>query len=156
MPFGLGKTEKRVEEEEKPQETPEDAGDETPEQGGNGAHGAPSSAEAVKPAASEEGEESGAYRPPSFRPSFPDEAEPKAAKAPAVPPPDGDTFFITVTKDGTTEIHSFTTPAEAQAFVEEILGEGVQEDAVAAFTGRKLDLKVSHRPVVKLFSDSSD
>src|SRR3972149_5888097 len=79
------------------------------------------------------------YRRMSFRPDFLDDAAPSegAITPPAVrPPPQGDAFFVSVTRDGATELHRFDRAAEAQAFVEEQLGGGVPQEDVTAFTGR--------------------
>ena len=99
--------------------------------------------------------EGGPYQRMSFRPDFLDDASPSegATTATAVRPlPQGDAFFVSVTRDGASEIHRFDSAAEAQAFVEELLGDGVQQEDVTAFSGRRLAFNVSHRPVVKLFT----
>ena len=95
------------------------------------------------------------YKRMSFRPDFLDDAAPSegATTATAVRPlPQGDAFFVSVTRDGASEIHRFDSAAEAQAFVEELLGDGVPQEDVTAFSGRRLAFNVSHRPIVKLFT----
>jgi hypothetical protein len=49
-------------------------------------------------------------------------------------------------------LHRFDSATEAQAFVEEQLGDGVQQEDVAAFSGHRLGFNVSHRPIVKLLT----
>jgi len=95
------------------------------------------------------------YKRMSFRPDFLDDAAPSggATTATAVRPlPQGDAFFVSVTRDGATELQRFESALEAQAFVEEQLGDGVQQEDVTAFSGRRLAFNVSHRPIVKLFT----
>jgi len=97
------------------------------------------------------------YKRMSFRPDYlddtaPYEGAPATAVADVRPLPQGDTFFVSVTRDGASEIHRFDSAAEAQAFVEEQLGDGVQQDDVTAFSGRRLAFNVSHRPIVKLLT----
>ena len=97
------------------------------------------------------------YRRMSFRPDYlddtaPREGAPATAVADVRPLPQGDAFFVAVTRDGASEIHRFDGAAEAQAFVEEQLGEGVQQEDVTAFSGRRLAFNVSHRPIVKLLT----
>ena len=97
------------------------------------------------------------YKRMSFRPDYlddtaPYEGAPATAVADVRPLPQGDAFFVSVTRDGASEIHRFDSAAEAQAFVEEQLGDGVQQDDVTAFSGRRLAFNVSHRPIVKLLT----
>jgi hypothetical protein len=95
------------------------------------------------------------YKRMSFRPDFLDDAAPSegATTATAVRPlPQGDVFFVSVTRDGAAEIQRFESALEAQAFVEEQLGAGVQQEDVTAFSGHRLAFNVSHRPIVKLFT----
>jgi hypothetical protein len=103
-------------------------------------------------AADEVGEDEGAPGDDrmKFRPSFLDENESRQATAANAPAPGGDTFFVTVERDGAGEVHRFSDPAEAQRFVESLLEDGVPEDGVAAFAGHRLTVQVRHRPVVKL------
>ena len=97
------------------------------------------------------------YKRMSFRPDYlddtaPYEGAPATAVADVRPLPQGDAFFVSVTRDGASEIHRFDSATEAQAFVEEQLGDGVQQDDVTAFSGRRLAFNVSHRPIVKLLT----
>ncbi len=97
--------------------------------------------------------------PITFRPAFLDEdqqGEGVSARAPAAKPPAGDAFFVSVTQDGNSEVHRFDDPSTVQAFVEELLEKGTPEELVTAFSGRKLALRVSRRPVVKLVSSQKD
>ncbi len=99
------------------------------------------------------------YRAPVFRPDYLDEDTPRketAATTPARKPPGGDTFFVSVTKQDGSETHRFEDPTEAQTFVEQLLEDGVPQEEVTAFSGRKLALAVSHRPIVKLLSSQED
>ena len=104
------------------------------------------------------GETEGApYKRMSFRPDYlddtaPHEGAPATAVAEIRPLPQGDAFFVSVTRDGASEIHRFDSAVEAQAFVEEQLGGGVQQEDVTAFSGRRLAFNVSHRPIVKLLT----
>ena len=93
----------------------------------------------------------------SFRPDYLDDTAPhEGATATAVaevrPLPQGDAFFVSVTRDGVPDLHRFDSAAEAQAFIEEQLGEGVQQEDVSAFSGHRLAFNVSHRPIVKLLT----
>ena len=94
------------------------------------------------------------YKRMSFRPDFLDDASPsEEPTATAVRPlPQGDVFFVSVTRDGASELHSFDSALEAQTFLEERLAEGVQQEDVTAFSGRRLSFNVSHRPIVKLLT----
>ena len=99
----------------------------------------------------------GAYRRMSFRPDYlddtaPVEQAPATAVAEAKPLPHGDAFFVSVTRDGAAEIHRFDSAIEAQDFVEQQLEDGVGQDDVTAFSGRRLAFNVSHRPIVKLLT----
>ena len=101
--------------------------------------------------------EGGAYRRMSFRPDYlddtaPREGAPATAVAEVRPLPQGDAFFVSVTRDGVPDLHRFDSAIDAQAFVEEQLGDGVQQDDVIAFSGRRLAFNVSHRPIVKLLT----
>src|SRR4030042_105680 len=69
--------------------------------------------------------------------------------APEAQPPKGDAFFVSVTKDGGTETHRFDGPSQAQTFVEQLLEEGVPQEEVTAFSGRRMAVRGSHRPIVK-------
>src|SRR3989304_7127261 len=69
------------------------------------------------------------YKRMSFRPDYlddtaPHEGAPATAVADVRPLPQGDAFFVSVTRDGTSEVHRFDSAAEAQAFVEEQLRHG--------------------------------
>ena len=154
MPFGSSKSARPEDEDAVQQDTPdgnagesanadEDAGDgdaqETSAPAGNGQT------------------EAEPYKRMSFRPDYLDDTAPQeGATATAVaevrPLPQGDAFFVSVTRDGVSDLHRFDSATEAQAFVEEQLGDGVQQDDVTAFSGRRLAFNVSHRPIVKLLT----
>jgi len=91
----------------------------------------------------------------AFRPTFLDSDAP-SERAPGAQPPKGDAFFVSVTKDGGTEIHRFDGPAQAQTFVEQLLEEGMPQEEVTAFSGRRVALRVTHRPIVKLVTSQDD
>ena len=91
----------------------------------------------------------------AFRPAFLDSDTP-SERAPTAQPPTDDIFFVSVTKDGGIETHRFDNPSEAQAFVEQLLEEGVPQEEVTAFSGRRVALKVTHRPTVKLVTGQDD
>lgn len=151
MPFRLGKSEKRPQDEESAvEETLEGS------EGTSSADDSGSAATALAPAAGDQAETRKAYRAPDLRPDYLDEDMPRGEAAPAALPPDGDTFFVSVTRDGRAEVHRFGHPAEVQTFVEELLENDVAEEEVAAFSGRRLSLKVSRRPVVKLSRNQED
>lgn len=149
MPFGLGKSEKRPENEGETvrEEAPKDSESTPPVAAEDG--GGPSVPDS--PATGGEGEVVNFHRPKAYQPAFLGEATPRAGPpAPAAPAPEGDAFFVSVTRQDTAEAHHFDNPAEAQAFVETLLEQGVSEEEVTAFSGHKLALKVSRRPIVKL------
>lgn len=119
----------------------------------NGATEGASPATADPPATEDQANTDKEYRAPVFRPDYLDEdaaRESAAASTPAREPPVGDTFFVSVTKKDGFETHRFENPIEAQTFVEQLLEDGVPQEEVTAFGGRKLALAVSHRPIVKL------
>ena len=152
MPFGLSES-TRPEDEDAVQQETLDGDDEASADAGDGA-GDANPQEPGSPAGNgqTEGEP---YKRMSFRPDFLDDDAPSegATTATAVRPlPQGDAFFVSVTRDGATELHRFGSAAEAQAFVEEQLGGGVPQEDVTAFSGRRLAFNVSHRPIVKLFT----
>jgi len=154
MPFGLSKS-GRPEDEDAVNEETFAGGEEPSADRGDGA-AASDTQESEAPAGNGNGE-SGAYQRMSFRPDYLDDAAPQekaqaTAVAEAKPLPQGDTFFVSVTRDGTAELHRFDSAIEAQAFVEEQLGEGAQQEDIAAFSGRRLAFNVSHRPIVKLLT----
>ena len=160
MAFGLGKSEKRTEDESEtvPEETLEGSEDmsapNSHHQGENG-----DSPEAGSPAADAQAQESAEYRPEAFRPTFLDKSKPGDSTAASSPPtgqPQGDAFFVSVTRQDTTEIHGFDTSSEAQAFLEKLLDEDVSEEQVAAFSGHRLAFKVSRRPVVTMSTTEAD
>ncbi len=91
----------------------------------------------------------------AFRPTFLDSDAP-GERAPAAQPPKGDAFFVSVTRDGGTETHRFDGPSQAQTFVEQLLEEDVPQEEVTAFSGRRMALKVSRRPIVKLVTGQDD
>ena len=159
MPFSLGKSEKRSKDEGAAlEETPEDSEDASSADGDNGAQESGPSAVADPPATGGRAKKDKAYRPPTFRPDYLDEEAGRegAAAAPARDAPRGDTFFVSVIRQDGSEVHRFDNPAKVQAFVEELLGEGIPQEEVTAFSGRKLALEVSHHPIVKLFSGQED
>lgn len=160
MPFRLGKSEKLPENEgaAAPEETPagnEDAPSAEPgEQVKQGGHPI-----ATSPAGDSQTEGSAPYRPEAFRPAFLDDGpsgEGAPTAAPAAEIPEGDAFFVSVTEDGNSQVHRFDDPSTAGAFVEELLEKGVAQKHVAAFSGRKLALKVTRRPIVKLAAGQED
>ncbi len=91
----------------------------------------------------------------AFRPTFLDSDAP-GERAPAAQPPKGDAFFVSVTKDGGTETHRFDGPSQAQTFVQQLLEEGVPQEEVTAFSGRRMALRVTRRPIVKLVTSQDD
>ena len=152
MPFGLSES-TRPEDEDAVQQENLDGDDEASADAGDGAGDAgPQETDAPAGNGQTEGEP---YKRMSFRPDFLDDAAPSegATTATAVRPlPQGDAFFVSVTRDGATELHRFDSTVEAQTFVEEQLGDGVPQEDVTAFSGRRLAFNVSHRPIVKLFT----
>ena len=152
MPFGLSEP-TRTEDEDAVQRETLDGDDEASADAGDGAGDAgPQETDAPAGNGQTEGEP---YKRMSFRPDFLDDAAPseEATTATAVRPlPQGDAFFVSVTRDGATELHRFGSAIEAQAFVEEQLGDGVPQEDVTAFSGHRLAFNVSHRPIVKLFT----
>ena len=160
MPFGLGKSEKRTEDEDMAsKETAKDS-EVAPTAGSdNGVREGASPATAGTPATEDQTKMGNEYRAPDLRPDYLDEDAPRkgaAAATPAREPPGGDTFFVSVTKQDGIETHRFENPIEAQSFVEQLLEDGVPQEEVTAFSGRKLALAVSHRPIVKLVSGKGD
>ena len=154
MPFGLSES-TRPEDEDAVQQENLDGDDEASADAGDGA-GDAGPQETDAPAGNGQ-TESEPYKRMSFRPDFLDDAAPsEGATATAVadvrPLPQGDAFFVSVTRDGATELHRFDSTVEAQTFVEEQLGDGVPQEDVTAFSGRRLAFNVSHRPIVKLFT----
>jgi len=148
MPFGSSKSAHPEDEDAVQQDTP----DGNAEEGAGNGDGQETSAPAGN------GQTEGApYKRMSFRPDYLDDTAPhEGATATAVaevrPLPQGDAFFVSVTRDGASEIHRFDSAVEAQAFVEEQLGDGVPQEDVTAFSGRRLAFNVSHRPIVKLLT----
>ena len=125
----------------------------------NGAGKGDSAATQNPPATEDQTKTDKGFRAPEFRPDYLDEDAPRgnaAATSPAREPPAGDTFFVSVTKQNGIETHRFENPIEAQTFVEQLLEDGVPQEEVTAFSGRKLALAVSHRPIVKLVSSKDD
>ncbi len=154
MPFGPSKSDRPEDEDAaKPETSGGDAGASADADDGAGL-AAPQETNAPAGGGQTEGEP---YKRMSFRPDFLDDAAPSEGATTATattvrPLPQGDAFFVSVTRDGATELHRFDRAAEAQAFVEEQLGDGVQQEDVTAFSGRRLAFNVSHRPIVKLFT----
>ncbi len=125
----------------------------------NGAREGDSPATADPRAAEDQPTTGNEYRAPEFRPDYLDEDAPRkvtAATTPAREPPEGDTFFVSVTKQDGIETHRFEDPIKAQGFVEQLLEDGLPQEEVTAFSGRKLALAVSRRPIVKLLSSQED
>jgi len=150
MPFGSAKSARPEDEDILQQDTSDENAEESAEASDGGAQetGAPVG----------NGQSEGApYKRMSFRPDYlddtaPHEAAPATAVAEVRPLPHGDAFFVSVTRDGVSDLHRFDSAIEAQAFVEEQLGDGVQQEDVAAFSGHRLGFNVSHRPIVKLLT----
>jgi len=152
MPFGSSKSARPEDEDAVQQDTP----DGNAEESANADEGAGDGDAQSAPAGN--GQTEGApYKRMSFRPDYLDDTAPhEGAAATAVaevrPLPQGDAFFVSVTRDGVSDLHRFDSATEAQAFVEEQLGDGVQQGDVTAFSGRRLAFNVSHRPIVKLLT----
>lgn len=144
MPFGLGKPEKRPGEEiDPPAEEALEGNQGAPAADPDGGDSFP----VDQPDAGRQRE--GAPDAMAFRPAFLDSGTPREQEA-AAHPPKGEAFFVSVTRDGETETHRFDEPSRAQTFVEQLLEEGVPEEEVSAFSGRRVALKITHRPVVRL------
>lgn len=141
MPFGLGKSDKQPEHEDHP----------PTEEALPGSQGAVT-ADPPNPADQPKEDTSDGM---AFRPTFLDSDAP-SEPAPAAQPAADDFFFVSVTRDGGSETHRFDDPSEAQAFVEQLLEEGVPQEEVAAFSGRRVTLRVTHRPTVKLVASQDD
>lgn len=109
----------------------------------NGAAASP--AEADRPA----DEQDGQPQRIEFRRTFLDSSEP-AEPAQQPRSPAGDLFFVTVNSNGANETHCFDDAAGAASFVADLLEQGMPQESVAAFSGRRVGLKVSRRPVVQL------
>lgn len=158
MPFGLGKSETRPEEDDVGKDEPFEGSEDTPVSSDD--NGAEVDGSAVAEAIETDVQtEAGNSHRPVFRPDYLDEDVARVDAAVAAPTrklPEGDTFFVSVMKQDGSEIHRFDDVAEVQGFIEGLLGEGVPEDEVAAYRGSKLALEVAHRPVVKLLSDQED
>ncbi len=151
MPFGRGKSDKQPEHESDP------AKEETLERSQGAGTADPESSgpfPADQPHAGGQPQEE-APNAMAFRPTFLDSDAP-GERAPAAQPPKGDAFFVSVTKDGGTETHHFDGPSQAQTFVEQLLEEGVPQEEVTAFSGRRMALRVSRRPIVKLVTGQDD
>jgi len=141
MPFGLGKSDKQ----------PEHEGHPPTEEALRGSQGA-GTADSPNPDGQPKEDTPDAM---AFRPTFLDSDAP-SERAPAAQPSTGDVFFVSVTRDGGIETHRFDDPSEAQAFVEQLLEEGVPQEEVTAFSGRRVSLRVTHRPTVKLVASQDD
>ncbi|MDP2674538.1 MAG: hypothetical protein Q8Q00_06500 [Dehalococcoidia bacterium] len=156
MPFGPSKSAHPEDEDAIQQDTP----DGNAEESANAVEGAGDGDGQETSAPADNGQTEGEpYKRMSFRPDYLDDTAPRegatataTAIAEARPLPQGDAFFVCVTRDGVSDLHRFDSAAEAQAFVEEQLGGGVQQEDVTAFSGRKLAFNVSHRPIVKLLT----
>ncbi len=151
MPFSRGKSDKQPEHESDPakEEAPEGrqgTGTADPESSGR----FPTDQQRARGQPQEEAPDVMA-----FRPTFLDSDAP-SERAPAAQPPKSDAFFVSVTKDGGTETHRFDGPSQAQTFVEQLLEEGVPQEEVTAFSGRRMTLRVSRRPTVKLVTSQDD
>ena len=154
MPFGSSKSTRPEDEDALRQDTSDEDAEKSAEasDGAGGGDGEETSAPAGN--GQTQGEP---YKRMSFRPDYLDDTAPhEGAAATAVaevrPLPQGDAFFVSVTRDGVSDLHRFDSATEAQAFVEEQLGDGVQQGDVTAFSGRRLAFNVSHRPIVKLLT----
>ena len=157
MPFGSSKSAHPEDEDAIQQDT----SDRNVEESADAEDGGDGDAQGTSAPAGNGETEGGAYRRMSFRPDYLDDTAPHegataTATATAItevrPLPHGDAFFVSVTRDGASELHRFDSAIEAQAFVEEQLGDGVQQEDVTAFSGRRLAFNVSHRPIVKLLT----
>lgn len=154
MPFGLGKSDKQPEHDSHPanEEALVDRPDPTiADTEDSDAHAANQTPAEGQPQA--EAPDAMAFRPAFLSSDAPTE---RSERAPAVQPPKGDAFFVSVTRNGTVETHRFDGPSQAQTFVEQLLEEGVPQEEVTVFTGRRATLKVTHRPVVKLATSQDD
>jgi hypothetical protein len=160
MAFGLGKSEKRTEAEDTALKETDEGGEVAPSSGSdNGTGKGDSSATADTPATEDQTEEETPQRATVFRHDYLDEEaarEGAAAATPTMPLPHADVFFVSVTKKDGSETHRFADPVEAQTFVEQLLEEGVAREEVTAFSGRKLALEVTHRPIVKLLGGQQE
>jgi len=154
MPFGSSKSARPEDEDTIQQSTSDENAEESAEASDGDGDG--DAQETGAPAGN--GQSEGApYKRMSFRPDYlddtaPHEEAPATAVAEARPLPQGDAFFVSVTRDGVADLHRFDSATEAQAFVEEQLSDGVQQEDVAAFSGHRLGFNVSHRPIVKLLT----
>ena len=154
MPFGSSKSARPEDEDAIQQDTSDGNVEETADADEGAGDGDAQETSALAGNGQTEGEP---YKRMSFRPDFLDDtAASEGATATAVadvrPLPQGDAFFVSVTRDGASEVHRFDSAVEAQAFVEEQLGDGVPQEDVTAFSGRRLAFNVSHRPIVKLLT----
>jgi hypothetical protein len=151
MPFGLSKSDKQPEHESDPanEETLEDRqGAVAADTEGSGPF--PVDQPDADGHPKEENPDAMAFRPAFLSSDAPGE------RAPAVQPPKGDAFFVSVSKDGGIETRRFDGPSQAQTFVEQLLEEGVPQEEVTAFSGRRVTLKVTRRPIVKLVTSQDD
>jgi hypothetical protein len=154
MPFGSSKSTRPEDEDALRQDTSDEDAEKSAEASDGAGDG--DGEETSAPAGNGQ-TESAPYKRMSFRPDYLDDTAPQdEAPATAVAemraPPRGDAFFVSVTRDGVPDLHRFDSAAEAQAFVEEQLGEGVQQDDISVFGGHRLAFNVSHRPIVKLLT----
>lgn len=159
MPFGLSKPDKLPEHESDPaneeaQERSQDASTVDPESSG------PFPADQREPSGQPQRKVSEAM---SFRPAFldsdaPSDSDVPSERAPAAhpPPPKSDAFFVSVNRDSGIETHRFDGPTQAQTFVEQLLEEGVPQEEVTTFSGRRVALRVTHKPIVKLVTSEDD
>jgi hypothetical protein len=151
MPFGIHKPDKQPENESDPakEKAVEDRQDaDTTDTEGSG------SLPADQPRTDDQSQEEspGAM---AFRPTFLDSDAP-SERAPVAQQPKVDAFFVSVTKDDSVETHRFDGPSQVQTFIEQLLEEGVPQEEMAAFSGHRIALKVTHRPVVKLAVSQDD
>jgi len=145
MPLGLNKSDKQPQHESDP--AGEEVLDTSEDTGSADSEGSdPSPTDQSEPSGQPHGDghEAMAFRPAFLNSDMPGES------APAAQPPRGDAFFISVSRDERVETHRFDGPSQAQTFVEQLLEEGVPEDGVTAFSGHRVTLRVTNRPVVKL------
>jgi len=141
MPFGRGKLDKR----------PEHESDPANKEALEGSQGAGT---ADQPHAGGQRQEE-APDAMAFRPAFLDSDAP-SERPPGAQSPKGDAFCVSGTRDGVIETHRFDGPSQAQTFVEQLLEEGVPQEEVTVFSGRRVALRVTHQPIVKLVTSQDD
>ncbi|KKL18098.1 hypothetical protein LCGC14_2478940, partial [marine sediment metagenome] len=102
MPFGLGKSEKRMEDEDMASKKTAEGSEVAPAtESDNGAREGDSPVTTDPPTTEDQAKTDKEYRAPTFRPDYLDEDTPRkgtATTTPAGEPLEGDTFFVSVTK----------------------------------------------------------